>query len=1219
MHILPGMKRTCTARGESTPERELQVILDPQADVSLISQRIAVEMDLPPIIGAELPRLGWIGAQRQSTYAAYALWVRLIDDTGVERIVQTTVYGVDKEGSPLLLGNPFLQEEHICINCGSQTWRWGYTTANIQLVTTNQLEKEYQQDRPQLLGVLQSVGIDLECDAHVYEAHIAHNTRIPSALHEYTDVFDEAAAAAPPQFKISDHAIPLMEGKEPPYGPLYNLSSRELKLLREYLEQALHNGWIQHSTSPAGAPILFVPKKDGTLRLCVDYRGLNAVTIKDRCPLPLIGETLDRLSGARYYTTLDLRNAYHRLRIKAGDEWKTAFRTRYGHFEYLVMPFGLTNAPASFQAYINTALIEHLDHICVVYLDDILIYTSSDGIELHWRAVRAVLLSLRKAELFVNLQKCTFASDEVHFLGFIVGTRGVCADPARVKTITEWPQPTNTKELQSFLGFANFYRRFIQGYAKETAPLTDLLKKDQGFQWTELATISFEGLKARFASAPILRHFDAALRIRVETDASTFAISGILSQLFEDEKWHPVAFVSRKLTSSELNYEVYDLELLAIVYSFKIWRHYLEGTQHTIQVLSDHNNLRGIRAANKLSPRQARWAMDLAGFDFEVEHRPGKTNPADGPSRRADYVQENLSLTRLLPTLQNKLLARDRLSGEGGSTNEPSSLGARETRTADICSTVKVPTAGAMVCTPCVPRSLARVLVGSEPATVEAESLAKTLHLLQQRDAFAQQRIADLSGGDRNRRRRRAQVWRLDENKVLRYNGRAYVPNEPAIRQEILFQNHDTRMAGHFGARRTLELIERTYYWPSLSKDVQNYVRTCAVCQRSKAPRHSKYGQLSPLPIPAEIFEEVTLDFVTGLPPSKDSSGCVYDAILVIVCRLSKMALYVPALKTWDAKQFAEAYFDNVILKFGMQKGIVSDRGSVFTSAFWTEICYQLQVKRRLSTAFHPQTDGQTERQNQTLEQYLRMFCTESQNNWPFLLKLAQFAYNNSVHESTKTTPFYAVYGKHPLISEPPADSRLEGEVPDAVTRIKRMHSARATLKEHLRNAQEYQSRYYNKKHKGETFRVGDLVLLSTRNLSLNYQPSKKLSGKFIGPFRIQGIIGTQAYRLLLPPSYRIHNVFHISLLERWKAREENQEDNTKLPEITPEGEEVWEVEKILGKRIQKGQVQYLLRWKDYDDSWDTWTPASDFENMDDLIQEYEAKGDSRTTRSRRA
>ena len=288
-----------------------------------------------------------------------------------------------------------------------------------------------------------------------------------------------------------------------------------------------------------------------------------------------------------------------------------------------------------------------------------------------------------------------------------------------------------------------------------------------------------------------------------------------------------------------------------------------------------------------------------------------------------------------------------------------------------------------------------------------------------------------------------------------------------------------------------------------------------------------------------------------------------------------------------------------------MQKGIVSDRGSIFTSAFWAEICYQLQVKRRLSTAFHPQTDGQTERQNQTMEQYLRMFASEKQDNWISLLPTAQFAYNNSIHESTKATPFYVIYGKHPLLLSPSKDSRLEREVLSAIDRVQRMHSARAAAKDHLLRAQEYQSRYYDKKHKPEVFHEGDLVLLSTKHINLAHEPSKKLSSKFIGPFRVQNAVGTQAYRLFLPPHYRIHNVFHVCLLERWNSRS-NHDDNTELPGVSPEGDEVWEVEKILGKRTKKGQLQYWLRWKGYDESWDTWTPALDFVGMEELIQDFE-------------
>ena len=292
--ILPGIKRMCSVAANTGSEKEFEVILDPQAEVTLISQSIAVEMGLQPIPGADLPRLGWIGTQRQDTYAAYMLQVRLTDDQGVERRTQVTAYGVDKEGAPLLLGNPFLKQEGICIDCGRQEWRWGFTTANIQLVTTEDFVEDVERTSSNLylLGVLQAGEISLN-EARVLNASVAQVPRLPDALQEFADIFDDKAANILPSYKSSDHAIDIEPGKEPPYGPLYTLSARELEVLRDYLEDALDKGFICHSISPAGAPILFSPKKDGKLRLCVDYRGLNAVTIKNRCPLPLIGETLD--------------------------------------------------------------------------------------------------------------------------------------------------------------------------------------------------------------------------------------------------------------------------------------------------------------------------------------------------------------------------------------------------------------------------------------------------------------------------------------------------------------------------------------------------------------------------------------------------------------------------------------------------------------------------------------------------------------------------------------------------------------------------------------------------------------------------------------------------------------------------------------------------------------------------------------------------------------
>lgn len=248
-----------------------------------------------------------------------------------------------------------------------------------------------------------------------------------------------------PKHHTLEHRIDLEPGTSPPWGPIYPLAERELQVLRDYLADALAKGWIRPSTSSAGAPVIFVPKKGGKLRLCVDYRGLNRITKKDRTPLPLISEILDRLSGTKYYTKLDLKDAYHRLRIRGGDEWKTAFRTRYGLFEYLVLPFGLSNAPSTFQAYINYALKGLLDDICIVYLDDILIY--SDSLEQHRRHVRAVLERLQQHELFANLGKCEFEVQEVSFLGFVINNQGIHIERDRVEAVASWQEPRSVKDL----------------------------------------------------------------------------------------------------------------------------------------------------------------------------------------------------------------------------------------------------------------------------------------------------------------------------------------------------------------------------------------------------------------------------------------------------------------------------------------------------------------------------------------------------------------------------------------------------------------------------------------------------------------------------------------------------------------------------------------------------------------------------------------------------
>eukprot|EP00066_Takifugu_rubripes_P011978 XP_011601244.1 PREDICTED: uncharacterized protein LOC105416325 [Takifugu rubripes] len=362
------------------------------------------------------------------------------------------------------------------------------------------------------------------------------------------------------------------------------------------------------SSSPVGAGFFFVQKKDGTLRPCIDYRSLNEITIKNKYPLPLLNAAFAPLHQAQVFSKLDLRSAYHLVRIREGDEWKTAFNTPLGHFEYLVMPFGLTNAPAVFQALINDVLRDMLNKFIFVYLDDILIFSESE--EEHVQHVRLVLQRLMENRLFVKAEKCEFHTTSISFLGFVVARGQLSPDPAKVRAVMEWPTPSSRRQLQQFLGFANFYRRFIRDYSKVAAPLTRLTSTLLSFRWTPEAETAFNRLKGLFSSSPILTHPDPSRQFVVEVDASDVGVGAVLSQRSgEDQKLHPCAFFSHRLSPAERNYDVGNKELLAVVLALQEWRHWLEGATQPFIVWTDHKNLTYLRNAKRLSSRQARWAL----------------------------------------------------------------------------------------------------------------------------------------------------------------------------------------------------------------------------------------------------------------------------------------------------------------------------------------------------------------------------------------------------------------------------------------------------------------------------------------------------------------------------------------------------------------------------------------------------------------------------------
>jgi len=420
-----------------------------------------------------------------------------------------------------------------------------------------------------------------------------------------------------------------------------------------------------------GANSLWKKRTYGGLRLCVDYRALNKATVKNRYPLPLISEMLDNLREARIFTKVDLRGAHNLIRIKERDEYKTGCRTRYGQFEYRVMPFGPTNVPATFQSYIDHCLRPYIDDFAVCYLDDILIYSTNE--EDHEEHMRQVLQRLNVFDLYCKAEKCQFVVSEVGFLGFVITPDGVGMESDRISTIEDWPTPKSIRDVQVLLRFTNFYRKFIRKYAKVTLPLTELLNKadkagespegrprrqkseNRGkdkWEWTRQDELRFRKLKRTFTEAPILQHFNPAKPIILQTDASGFAIAAILNQYDGFGVLRPVNFYSRKCSSAEQNYDTFDRELLAIVETLKQWRHYLKGADHKVLIQRDHKNLEYLQTSKVLSRRQARWSEVLSAYDFVIEYLEGSKNPADGPSRRADYeIGYEWPVARLLATI----------------------------------------------------------------------------------------------------------------------------------------------------------------------------------------------------------------------------------------------------------------------------------------------------------------------------------------------------------------------------------------------------------------------------------------------------------------------------------------------------------------------------------------------------------------------------------------
>lgn len=873
------------------------------------------------------------------------------------------------------------------------------------------------------------------------------------------------------------------------------------------------------------------------MRLCVDYRALNAISEKDKYPLPRIDELLDRLKGAAYFSSIDLASGYWQVRVAPEDVHKTAFQTRYGAFEFLVMPFGLTNAPATFQRLMNETFSDGMDEYVVVYLDDLLVFSRT--LEDHIVHVDRVLHRLKDAQLFAKRKKSHFFHTQREFLGHIVSSEGIRPDPKKVQAITALQSPTNLTALRSFLGCANFYRRFIEKFAHKAAPLTDLLRNDVAFHWLEHHQRAFDAIKIALTTAPVLRPPDMARPFFLYVDASKVAIGASLMQgttadVDSNKHLAPIAYASRVLTETERRWATHERELLSIIFALRQFRHYILGAPHTTQVRTDHNSLKHFQSQKDLSDKQVRWMEYLQQFDLKIEHVEGKAN----------YVADMLSR-----------LQREPVDLPGGAT-----LSVLTTITADISST-----------------ALDQILA----------------HYAE--DLLAIEAMQELEEG-------KDTPWLLDNGILYRRRHRKrllYVPL-PTLQHKLLSEAHECPVSGHFGRDKTFHSLRDRFWWPTIYDDVAEFVKSCPVCQLTKTHPRKPAGKLLPLPIPSAPWESVTLDIMGPVPPSANGS----NAVVVFVDRLSKMVHAVPCTMEHSARDIARLFFRHVFRLHGMPTSIVSDRDPRWTSHFWESLFSMLGTRLNMSTAFHPQTDGQSERSIQTVKQVLRAICDTHTEDWEECITAAEFAINNSVQASTQMTPFEVCYGKKPLTPLALVNPPKESSVPAAREWLQRQADIITLVRENLEKAQQQHKQVADRKRSDVNFGAGDLVKVVATALDRRDHSEalgKALGPKFRGPFRVERMVGPNAAVLELPGHFhkRKHRTFNVEKLVRWNESDKFPRDvpqPTAQPGPLVQGEQGYFPEAFLDRRYTKGprgrkRWEILVAWRGYQPEDNSWEP----------------------------
>ena len=1051
---------------------------------------------------------------------------------------------------------------------------------NINLVEKNTTSKEY-------LDFVQETYNDSEVN---YQLHPDEVKQLQQLLFEKRVAFSKADNLR----AIKGHEMTITLNIDRPFPPLlrraaYPASPRSREALSTHIQELLEMGVLKKVGSNEVVEIttpVIIAWHNGKSRMVGDFRALNTYTKPDRYPIPRISITLTNLAKAKFITSMDVLKGFHQIQIHPDSRQFLRIITHMGIYEYTRMPFGIKNAPSHFQRMMDTIFNEEIvQGRLIIYIDDIVIFSATW--EEHLDTIRRVLQRCVDNHIQISAKKCHFGFPELSALGHIVSGLSLSIDQNKVAAVLKKQMPQNKKELQSFLGFASYYRQHIQNFAANTGPLYQLCKQDVVFEMTSERVKAYQNIREKLTSAPLLLHADFDLPFKLYIDASMIGLGAALHQVqvVNDKLTEgPICYISRQLQPAEGRYGASQLECLCLVWALEKLHYYLDGS--VFEVITDCTAIKSLLNMKTPNRHMLRWQIAIQEYrsNMTIVHKEGNLHKnADGLSRWS------LPNTPDNPAWEPEIKDRD------------------------------FPVCGISV------NDLSEEFFEGIRKEYDTNKNCVILIQVLQSDVKNTGLIAGLE-----------EHWKkpYQEGRFQVLGGLLYIRilNTTCLVvcglntiNTILMECHDSIVSGHLSTDRTMQRVKQTAWWPTLNTDVEDYCKSCERCQKANKATGKRFGLLQTIEEPKRPWSVINMDWVTGLPPAGHDN---YNACLVIVDRFSKAPLFLPCHKEDTAMDTALLFWNRALARTGIPDIIISDRDPKFTSEFWTNLHMILGTKLAFSTAYHPQTDGLAERMIQTLEDMIRRFCAYGlefrdpdgySHDWVTLLPALELAYKTSVHKTTGKTPAVLENGWNPRLPI----TMIKKDLMDVHPTSKSFHDMLSRARKHaeqcLQDSVQYNKNRWDKTHKEATFKVGDQILISTTNFT-NIGGPKKLRDSFVGPFVIKNLHGKNAVEVILTGEMsRKHPTFPVSLIkpfhdadqERFPLRKEQSTSSTPIMEEVVDGT----IQRVLKeKRIRKAGKDvklYLVRYKGQSADADKWILPEDIPEADKLLRKF--RHDKRT------